>query len=256
MNNFLKFIFGKFFWIKYSSDLCYKGSWKQGRFNGKGILKYKNGNVYEGSFKNGAKNGFGRLISIKGYEYHGNWICGKQTGECQVYYKNGDIYSGSFLNGMRQGYGELFTNNNFRNYKGYWDKDTINGEVSITSEDWSFKGHYNHFNLHAEGQLIYKDQSSYLGSLIDFKKKGNGTYSLASGEQINGYWTNDYDVINATKKDKNGFIWKGAFKNLKPNGLIKVELPSSQSYDGIWSNGVMQRAVGAFGIKLRPLIIN
>ena len=134
--------------------------------------------------------------------------------------------------------------------------DTINGEVSITSQDWSFKGHYNHFNLHAEGQLIYKDQSSYLGSLIDFKKKGNGTYSLASGEQINGYWTNDYDVINATKKDKNGFIWKGAFKNLKPNGLIKVELPSSQSYDGIWSNGVMQRAVGAFGIKLRPFIVN
>ena len=135
MNNFLKFIFGKFFWIKYSNDLCYKGSWKQGRFNGKGILKYKNGNVYEGSFKNGAKNGFGRLISIKGYEYHGNWICGKQTGECQVYYKNGDIYSGSFLNGMRQGYGELFTNDNFRNYKGYWEKNTIIGEVSITSED-------------------------------------------------------------------------------------------------------------------------
>ena len=86
---------------------------------------------------------------------------------------------------MRQGYGELFTNNNFRNYKGYWDKNTINGEVSITSEDWSFKGHYNHFNLHAEGQLIYKDQSSYLGSLIDFKKK-EGTYVFAAGEEIKG----------------------------------------------------------------------
>ena len=93
---------------------------------------------------------------------------------------------------------------------------------------WGFKGVLG-VALAAIDQFIYKDQSSYLGSLIDFKKKGNGTYSLASGEQINGYWTNDYDVINATQKDKNGFIWKGAFKNLKPNGLIKVELPSSQS---------------------------
>ena len=104
-------------------------------------------------FKNGAKNGFGRLISIKGYEYHGNWVYGKQTGECQVYYKNGDIYSGNFLNGMRQGYGELFTTDNFRNYKGFWNKDYLTGEVTITSKDWSFKGHYNHFNLHAEGKF-------------------------------------------------------------------------------------------------------
>ena len=58
------------------------------------------------------------------------------------------------------------------------------------------------------------------------------------------------------KKDQNGFIWKGAFKDLKPNGLINVELPCRQSYNGIWSNGVMQRAIGAFGIKLRPFIIN
>ena len=51
-------------------------------------------------------------------------------------------------------------------------------------------------------------------------------------------------------------LFGGAFKNLKPNGLIKVELPSNQSYDGIWSNGVMHRAIGAIGIKLRPFIVN
>ena len=45
MKNILKRLFGKYFWLRYSNDLEYKGSWEKGRFNGQGCLKYKNGNA-------------------------------------------------------------------------------------------------------------------------------------------------------------------------------------------------------------------
>ena len=70
MKNLFRYLFGKFFWIKYSSGLHYKGSWKKGRFHGYGCLKYYNGNIFKGYFINGAKHGFGSLISKNGYEYH------------------------------------------------------------------------------------------------------------------------------------------------------------------------------------------
>ena len=32
------------------------------------------------------------------------------------------------------------------------------------------------------------------------------------------------------------------FKNLKPQGFMKVRLPNGQKYDGVWTDGQMQRA--------------
>ena len=256
MKYIFKYLFGKYFWISYSADLQYKGTWKKGLFNGKGRLKYKNGNTFTGFFKDGAKHGYGSLVSLNGYEYHGNWVNGKQTGEGQVHYKNGDIYTGSFLEGLRNGFGELFTAKNSRNYKGYWEKNNLIGEVKVISDTWVFRGKIDQSNLNATGKIIYNDQSSYEGSLFDFNRQGYGVYKNFIGEEIKGIWNNNVNVEKAKKTDARGFVWNGSFKNLQPDGLLRVKRPDYYFYDGIWSKGKMVRALGVQGFEPKPFVIN
>ena len=256
MKNFFRYLFGKVFWSKYSDDLNYKGSWRNGRFNGKGCLKYKNGNVYNGYFKDGAKHGYGSLISKNGYEQQGNWLRGCQTGEGRAHYKNGDIYTGSFLNGVRNGFGQLFTVKDNRNYEGYWGGDNLVGDVRISSTSWTFKGKFTHSNLSASGKMVYKDQSTYEGSLSDFQRTGYGVYTNLSGEEIRGVWSKNDNVHNAEKRDIYGFVWQGKFKNLEPDGILKVILPDKKIYDGIWSKGKMVRALGVQGLEPKPYLIH
>ena len=87
---FLRSLFGKYFWIQYSSELAYKGQWKLGYFSGYGHLKYKNGSNYVGQFVDGVKHGKGRYSSSSGYEYEGDWFKGEQSGYAKIHYKNGE----------------------------------------------------------------------------------------------------------------------------------------------------------------------
>ena len=130
------------------------------------------------------------------------------------------------------------------------------GDVSISSDSWFFKGKFNHSNLSAFGKMIYKDQSTYEGSLHDFQRDGYGIYRNISGEKIKGVWTNDLNVRDAEKRDTYGFIWRGTFKNLEPNGILKVTLPDDTLYDGMWSEGKMVRALSVHGLEPKPYLIH
>ena len=59
---------------------CYKGPFKDWKFNGKGC-EYKNGDLYEGDFKDNKYNGYGKMIYKNGDEYDGQWKNGKKHGE-------------------------------------------------------------------------------------------------------------------------------------------------------------------------------
>jgi len=50
------------------------------------------------------------------------------------------------------------------------------------------------------------------------------------------------NVDQATATDGEGIQWFGKFKNLKPQGFMRVRLPNGQKYDGVWTDGQMQRA--------------
>lgn len=58
----------------------YEGNWKDGRYNGAGILIYGNtGGKYEGEFRNSVAHGFGTEIMPDGKQRRGVWIDGKPT---------------------------------------------------------------------------------------------------------------------------------------------------------------------------------
>ena len=63
------------------SNECYKGPFKDWKFNGKGIIIYENGDKYEGDFKDNKYNGYGKMKYKNGDEYDGQWKNGKKNGK-------------------------------------------------------------------------------------------------------------------------------------------------------------------------------
>jgi hypothetical protein len=243
MKNLMRRLFGRFYFVRHSNVLLYKGSWLKGSFHGYGILKRKSGGVYEGNFRFGVKHGLGVFKSSSGFQYAGEWINGEQTGSAKIVYKNGDWYNGSVKNGVRYGLGELFEKSSQRIFKGQWLDGTLAGEVQITSTGWKFSGPLPNQQGRTLGTIIYSDGSSYVGELLKFSRFGFGELTSKSGSQISGSWLDDTTVNSATINDDQGIQWYGALENLKPHGFMKVLLPNGQNYDGVWLNGDLQRVL-------------
>jgi len=243
MKTILRRLFGRFYWISYSSTLSYKGAWKNGKFHGSGKLKYSNGTTFRGRFLNGLKHGNGVLLSSTGYRYAGDWVRGKKTGFAIISYKNGSYFRGNVLDGLRHGNGEIFDAISKIRFKGFWTKDIIQGQVEITASEWVFKGPMPNHNGKTKGEMQYSNGSVYQGEMKDFKRHGQGKLKTHLKEIIEGIWTDNVNVQKANKLDANGTTWKGNLRNLKPQGFMHVKLPNGQQYDGLWEDGSMLRVL-------------
>ena len=89
----------------------YKGEWKYGLPNGKGVLEYITGchSIIEGDFVDGYAV-YGRQIFDREYEkqvpyYEGEFCKNLQHGKGKYHYGNGSYYIGEFQNGKFHGQG-------------------------------------------------------------------------------------------------------------------------------------------------------
>ena len=243
MRNLIRRLFGRFYTVRYSEAIIYKGSWRKGLFHGYGVLNYQNGSWYVGSFCNGLRHGFGTYTSSSGYIYEGDWLNGKQTGECHIFYKNGDSYKGAFLDGLKHGEGQLFEKVTDRIFGGNWKHGKLSGDVTVSCDAWQFKGKFPDSDGKTTGELVYKDGSNYKGQLVNFKRRGLGLYVSKLGDKIEGNWLNELNVKRAIKMDSEGIYWKGNLKNLEPEGFMNVKLPNGHEYDGLWEDGSLLRVL-------------
>jgi len=243
MLNFLRFLFGRYFWIQCGSELTYKGQWKSGRFNGYGHLKYKNGSEYVGQFAHGVKHGKGWYSSSSGYEYEGDWLKGKQSGTAKIQYKNGDVYTGEVKDSLRDGFGELYQVSAARNFKGTWTKNQIGKDAEIKDPNWLFTGSVDLKSNFGYGEIEYRDGSIYFGYMKAFKRQGKGILKLTNGHTINGIWNNNINVESAIIIDEYGFRWDGDLENMQPKGYIKTTRPDGIIYDSFWENGAMLQSL-------------
>ncbi len=75
----------------------YKGEWRDGEFNGKGIYYYTNGGKYDGQFKEGNMDGKGEYCFEDGSKYNGEWKDNVEHGTGNYWLVNGDKYIGQYL---------------------------------------------------------------------------------------------------------------------------------------------------------------
>ena len=93
------------------------------------------------------------------------------------------------------------------------------------------------------GEIQYADGSSYSGGIKDFKRHGTGTLNLSNGKTIEGVWSSNINVEDATVIDEYGFQWSGTIKNMKPNGRMQTVRPDGITYDSFWQSGYLLQSL-------------
>jgi len=111
------------FWI-------YEGSFKDSRFYGKGELSNSDGSKYTGEFKNGLYNGQG-IISYVDAIYDGGWKDGLYHGQGTFTVDNVATYTGAWKKGKKDGEG-IMTFADGGKHVGTWKNGRLIGKVVIT----------------------------------------------------------------------------------------------------------------------------
>jgi hypothetical protein len=113
-------------------ELVYIGSFKKGKFDGKGTIYDEYGRVFEGTFQNGLKNGEGTLYGESGFAvYDGNWKDDKREGYGSEYIGSSIVYEGYFSADRYEGYGKTFDCDGEILQEGYFHADRYVGEKPI-----------------------------------------------------------------------------------------------------------------------------
>ena len=187
---------GQCYWVTYSSTLSYKGSWKNGLFEGQGELKYSNATNFIDTLTKGFKHGKGILVSSTGYRYKGDWVGGKKTGFATIHYKNGDVLT---RGEMRYSDSSIYLGNL---------KDFIRygaGSLRSSSGDCIDGIWVDNLNVH---KATKKDENGvyWKGNLRNLKPQGYMHVRIPNGQEYDGLWENGNMLRAVSVKNKTGQV--------------------------------------------------
>ncbi len=225
--------------IKYSDGA--KGKLSINEKTGTPTITYSTGDIYEGDVLGINRHGNGKITYANGDVYNGDFENNKRTGQAEITYSDGSTYEGAVLDGTPNGLGKYtFADSSW--YYGEFKAGAKDGIGEYHSADGSyyygtFKNDLKHgsdivtVNLFDGGIYTGKckmyfgeSASTYVGTFIEDKRTGEGTYTFSSGERYVGSFKNGLFDGMGTYKFSNGDEYTGEFKN----GEI-VEKPKADS---------------------------
>jgi hypothetical protein len=123
-------------WYTIEDGKCrYKGEWKNGLPNGKGIKHfYKTDSVIEGNFVDGFADGFCKQTFEQTWEkmvpyYEGEFKRNNYNGKGEYHYGDGDYYKGEWKDGLYHGQGMAYSLRINRTWVGEYENDKkVSGE--------------------------------------------------------------------------------------------------------------------------------
>ena len=131
----------------------FNGQWKCDKFEGIGTIQYSNGDVYKGSFKDGRPHGHGvlkqgRFMGSGASVYVGEWVNGSRNGYGVLDdIISGEKYMGMWYNDMKCGAGSV-----------------------VTVDGVYYEGTFAHNKMTGRGLMIFDDDTIYDGNLSDAGK--------------------------------------------------------------------------------------
>ena len=187
----------------FDNKIKYEGFFKNGEYNGKGILYDYNGfKIYEGYFKNGKYDGMGTEPSVNGQRWK------------KLFYKNG--YK------LEKNYGALYDDSNKEIYTGlFFRGKPEQGKNLIFYED-------------------YYGNRKYIGDFSNFQYNGNGSLFIKFKKIFEGTFKNDkyyngilYNENNQYKK------YEGDFKDnlFNGNGTLYFEKNNKIYFQVVFETG-------------------
>ena len=87
--------------------------------------------------------------------------------------------------------------------------------------------------------FVYKDDSIYIGDVIDDIPHGKGIYIWPDGSSYHGSWVNGYMHGIGTLYLSNGDVYHGSWENDCMSGYGTYTWANGDQYQGMWSNNNM-----------------
>ncbi|CAG9834688.1 unnamed protein product [Diabrotica balteata] len=103
--------------------LKYRGDWKNGKKEGRGLRVYPEVGFYIGHFKNGKRYGYGQMWYICGSFYDGDWVKDQREGLGLLVREDGNRYEGSWHKDQKHGAGRFYFLNMGILQTGVWKND-------------------------------------------------------------------------------------------------------------------------------------
>jgi hypothetical protein len=231
----------------FESGGVYKGEWRNGKLNGKGIYTTDDGRKFEGIWSNGERISANKtlvndiefkknpnnlpLCAAADYSkktdiertWKWNYCWGKYTFEISGL-ENGFTVEAEFKNGLPNGMGAFYfvkkgykgdiyvgeMKNGFRNGKGTY-YFLAEGE----NKGDKFVGDFREDKKNGRGTYVWADGGKYVGEFKDDKKHGQGIYFRTNGQQVEGIFENDKFV--SSSKVSNVLGVKDTLSEEEPN---------------------------------------
>ena len=169
----------------------FEGEFQNDTFHGYGIMIYPNGARYEGQWQFGKRHGHGKYTSPE-HDFEGEFVEGKRHGYAVTCYKNGNVYEGYYENDKRHGScvykfacGDVF--------EGTFENDKAHGSCTYTYADGTrMLCTYENSKIVGQGEKYYPDGSVYKGDLDHGGcHHGKGVLILPDGTQQMGLFEKD-----------------------------------------------------------------
>jgi len=197
--------------VNYPNGDSYRGTFKNGLFDGWGVYNYANGDAYEGEYRGDVKNGNGTFT-----------------------YSSGDKYTGQFVNDQRQGSGSLILRNGDR-YIGEFRDNGINGKGTMNYTNGNkYTGEFKNGLRHGNGTTQYPNGDTYRGEFVGDMRSGNGVYAFRDGSKYIGEYKDDLRHGKGRYIYPEGDEYVGEFKEGKRDGVAEWIYTDGRRIKGIW----------------------
>ena len=253
---------GTFTWTPFTNDegefvvgKKYEGSWKNGKFHGKGVLVLGTGDYYSGEFERGLFHGRGHFKGNNGDTMVGQFERGKPNGKMRLDYANGDVYEGELRSGRYHGKGKFVYRQGRGMYEGEWERGNPHGHgMRIYSNGSRYVGSFLDGEAHGEGVMFYANGDQYIGQLLRGSLCGTGVMKYARGDTYEGNFLHGVFYGEGKFTWSDGSYYDGQYRCMRTNKITEMDVPvangkrhgfglrvfaNGAKYKGTWVNDKM-----------------
>lgn len=225
--------------MQYNDSSCYKGEWKEGKWNGEGSFCSQTDSIignwdkgilngtaewrserftYNGDFFNNMPDGIGYINLSDSSFYEGGWMEGLRNGFGYMTFPNCDTYLGEWDDNKFNGIGTYTFKESGDCYEGEWKGGLQHGIGIYTSNNLEYAGNWEEGWINGKGRITYANKDFYEGEFVENELHGQGYYQFNNGNSYEGEFVDGKINGLGIFRFADGNVYEGEFQDGKIKG--------------------------------------